>query len=747
MSSFSLLPYGVSAIETDLSQRIEAASTSTGAAVFQSKKGPLGRTLVTNRDTFLELYGKPDPSVSFGHDTCLDFLMESNSLWCVRVHNGAKYAGTTYHIDREVDPTITYKRDFVEGEATDFNYGGRQLQLITFSADLVTGNSVGSIGLDDGGTQSTTSAVVFSTDAATTMTNLAAELSAKIAAMGIIGTVVEVIDTKNLRVISPPNTQLILTAGTVTGGASQPTMTVVEDIKLFDVYAENPGAWANDVGIKITNIDRGTPQRINLTFAGPLVTGNKVNLKINGFAISEVTFDTNSDTTMAALATAIVNCMDTNIGTGGSATVKEVGNGTANDREIVIVSPTAKVDLTLSDLAVTGGSTQTVVNWVETLKSIAPDGTFTLQVFTRDNINRAVEEFRLSLAKQQDGFNNQQNIAQVINESGKRSKYIRVYQPDVAIGLEITTEDTAINWLSGGDDGYAVASSHIKAGWNQFANRQLVSVRLLLNCGYTSVDVHQHMVSIARKRRDALALLDMPSQYQDYQSAVDYRVNILNVDDSYAAICTPDVKIVDEFTDIVRFIPPSGKWASTFAYTDRVRSAWFSNAGLNRGKIRNVIGLRHEYDEGQQKYLQDNQIVPIIRKPGVGYVVWGDDTLQRKASALSNINVRRLLILIEVALTDALDYSVFEPNDSFTRFQIVQMIEGFLQPIRDNRGLYEFLVVCDDSNNKSELVDAGQLNIDVFMKPTLPAKRIRLQNVITRTGATFTELLQLGGNF
>lgn len=750
--AFMLHP-GVYSQEIDLSQRVAAAASSTGAAVFASKKGPLGPQFYTNRDDFMTVYGKPDPSVSFGHDCVIDFLSQANAIFVNRVHNGALWAGLSFLQNKDTAPTATLRRGFVAGSTHDYASGGRQVSVLTFSADLVTLNSIGATTLSSGNTTASTTAVVYATSHAATV---AAYVVALQGALDTIATggVVEIADTttnRSIRIISPENTRVVITGGAVTLGASQPTVTLSSVTKAFDIFAENPGAWGNKVGVKITNVDQGTPQRLRLTFSGALITGNSFTCNVNGTAIAApVTFTTDSDTTMAAIAAAIKTALDTTTGKStGSATVVSIPNSVSNDRQILVIAPDAKADITITGAAVTSGASQATVSVTEVLKRIAPDNTFTLEVYTSDNVATPVETFKVSTALQVNGYGQQQNIAQVINESSNKSKYIRVYQPQESIGYEMLSVEQTTGgpvYLTGGNDGAAVSDSQINAGWDVFKNRNKFEIRILINCGYTSVAVQQKMTALAESRKDCFAILDMPSDKQATIDAVTYRKQELNINSSYAALYTPDLKIADEFSDVIRFVPPSGKIAATFAYTDRTRNVWWSPAGLSRGQVRQIIGLRYDYDDGMLDQLSPNQCNAIIKKPGAGYVAWDDQTLQAQASALSNINVRRLLIAIEVAVTDALDYSVFDPNDDFTRFTIVQMINGFLEPIRTGRGLYSYLVVSDESNNPSYLIDAGQLNVDVYLQPTLPARTILLSTIITKTGASFQELVQRGGS-
>lgn len=751
LSTFYLSP-GVYSQEYDLSQRIGGVQSSTGAIVGASLKGPIDKKFITSVSDFIKYYGEPDPSVSYMHDCAIDFLTQSNSLWVKRVHNGGLWAGAIVHTNAaaKADQTLDYNVDFPTGSPVNYEdgAGSRNVWLITIDAALVTADVIDIDLTWNGGGDTDNPSATFATNSNTTL----AALATAIQSGGPSGTIAEVIDggsstddDRIIRVLSPINSDLVLSGATVdsSGGSGTAVATLVEDCKLFDIFCENPGSWGNDVGYKINNIDKGTKARYKITFSKAFATAHTCTVTINGTAATLVTYATSNDATLVAIVAAIQTVLDANLD-GATAGVISIAGAVDNDREIEIVAPDAETALTIT--VVTGGTSPPAATVSQTLLAIAPTYAFDLNIYTRDNVTTPIEIFRCSLSEQIDGYGNQLNIDQVVNEGTNFSSYVRIYQPEESKLLKVVTEMSSINWLTGGSNGSAVASSHIIAGWDDFADREEIEVRILINGGYTAINIQQYMVSLAEARKDCFAVLDMPSNLQDDTNALNYRESSLNINSSYGAIYTPDLKIVDRYTDIVRFIPPSGMVASTYAYTDRTRATWFSPAGLNRGLVRNIIDLRKTYSQGMRDLLSPAGVNCIIKKRGKGWVVWDDQTLQSKKSALSNINVRRLLILIEVGLTDALDYSVFEPNDEFTRFQIVQLINNFLKPIQQQRGLYQYLTVCDESNNKDYLIDEGQLTVDVYLKPTLPARFVKLSTIITRTGASFQELVAAGGS-
>jgi phage tail sheath protein FI len=234
-------------------------------------------------------------------------------------------------------------------------------------------------------------------------------------------------------------------------------------------------------------------------------------------------------------------------------------------------------------------------------------------------------------------------------------------------------------------------------------------------------------------------VLDIPSTMQDTSDAITYRANDLNLDSSYAAMYTPDVKILDKFNDLELWVPPSGFVAAAYAHTDEVAQAWFAPAGMTRGSL-NISEARKIYTLGHRDALTDSQINAIRYFPnGSGYKIWGADTMQTMASALSNVPVRRLMNMIEKAIGVADLYSVFDPNDQILRSKLKVMISEYLQPIRDAGGLYWYQVICDESNNPPSTIAAGMVVVDAYFDPVITTKRIKLTANILKTGATYRE--------
>lgn len=374
-----------------------------------------------------------------------------------------------------------------------------------------------------------------------------------------------------------------------------------------------------------------------------------------------------------------------------------------------------------------------------TTQTFTPE--FLVQVY--DNTisrNNPVESFNCTLKDFTDGLGVQTEIGQQINGI---SQFVRV-QNNVAAFLTppvIYTVDRT--GMGVGDSGVAVMSSQIILGWNTFEDDEDTEVRILINAGYAIPSVQLKMDTICSIRKDCIALLDVPANRQDANRAIDYRNIDLNLNSNRSALYTSDVFVEDEYSGKRLYIPPSGHMAAVYARTDSETYPWFAPAGMNRGQLA-VLGLRKKYNKGERDNLWKAQINYIRDFKGMGRVVWEQRTLQVKQSGFSYVNVRRLMDTISVALRRSLLFYEFEPNDDFLRLQMKIAIEEYLRVIQQARGIKEFLVVIDASNNPPYITDLGQLNVDILIKPILPVEKIRIRGTITRQGASFSELVASG---
>jgi phage tail sheath protein FI len=210
--------------------------------------------------------------------------------------------------------------------------------------------------------------------------------------------------------------------------------------------------------------------------------------------------------------------------------------------------------------------------------------------------------------------------------------------------------------------------------------------------------------------------------------------------DSYSVFDSTPLYVYNKYQDNYVWIPACGHMAGLCANTDTVADAWFSPAGYNRGNLKGVTKLAYNADQAGRDALYQASINPIVSFPGQGILLFGDKTAQSKPSAFDRINVRRLFIVLEKAISTAAKYQLFELNDQFTQAMFRNMTEPFLRDIQGRRGITDFLVVCDSTNNTPGVVDANQFVADIYIKPARSINFITLNFIATRTGVSFSEI-------
>lgn len=356
----------------------------------------------------------------------------------------------------------------------------------------------------------------------------------------------------------------------------------------------------------------------------------------------------------------------------------------------------------------------------------------------------AVEKHRVHLDFIVNAQGRQVNIEEYIN---RNSRYIRIKQNTQATAFIENPSKRLINALDagqngnypgvqlvGGLNGRRPTNSEIINAWNDlYYDKEVVEIRILMDGGYCVPAVQMAMDSIAKRRMDCFCIHSVPQDYQNFQRAIAYRRSELAIDSSYSALYAPWLLVRDRYTDSDLVMPPAGHIGAAFAYTDKNFSYYWAPAGMDRGRI-NVEGIDVKYDLGMRNALTQSQVNQIRLFPGEGIRIFSADTLQIMQSALTNIPVRRLMIGIETAIERALLYSVFDPNNTVLRSGIETRVSTFLQNFKDAQALYDFGVVCDDSNNPPETIAAGDLVVAIYVDPVLPIKRINLNAIINRTG-------------
>jgi hypothetical protein len=280
-------------------------------------------------------------------------------------------------------------------------------------------------------------------------------------------------------------------------------------------------------------------------------------------------------------------------------------------------------------------------------------------------------------------------------------------------------------------------------GFDKFADPDQSDVSLLVGGPLTTSNVGS-LVAIANTRKDCVAFVSpeinnaSAAEANKLSTALTFRTAVGN--SSYTVIDSGYKYQYDSYNDVYRYVPLNGDIAGLCVRTDLSNDPWWSPAGFNRGIIRNAIRLAYNPGQTHRDTLYQSNINPVITMAGQGTLLYGDKTAQTKPSAFDRINVRRLFIVLEKAIATAAKYSLFEFNDSFTRSQFRSMVEPFLRDVQSRRGITDFLVKCDESNNTSEVIDGNRFVADIFIKPARSINFIQLNFIATKTGVSFTEV-------
>jgi hypothetical protein len=419
---------------------------------------------------------------------------------------------------------------------------------------------------------------------------------------------------------------------------------------------------------------------------------------------------------------------------GQSQWSKDNGRGIGDEMHIVVYDTTG--DITGYDSDVAGQRTSSVIE-------------------TYANVSKS------SVARDSQGSSNY--YADVIF---RESNYI-YWTDHISSGSNWGTDTTStytvvhpitIDELSGGTDDHAVSAGELTLAYDKFADTELHDINLVIGgkgggAGDTAAtqDTHVTMITdLVEIRKDCVGFV---SPYRSATvgvatSAATAARAINNVKtafdlcpaSSYMVFDSSYKYMYDKYNDVYRYVPMCGDTAGLCAYTDGVADPWFSPAGYNRGNVRGAIKLSFNPDKAARDILYQARVNPVVNFPGQGVVLFGDKTSLAKPSAFDRINVRRLFLVLEKAIATAAKYMLFEFNDEFTRAQFRNMIEPFLRDVQGRRGIFDFKVVCDSTNNTGEVIDRNEFIGDIYIKPARSINFITLNFIAVRTGVSFSEV-------
>jgi len=360
-------------------------------------------------------------------------------------------------------------------------------------------------------------------------------------------------------------------------------------------------------------------------------------------------------------------------------------------------------------------------------------------------------------AKQADGTNNY--YKDVINS---QSKYVWWMDHTTAVEVSGTAWGTAVTDgtvykalsdalskpLKGGVTDETATDGKIIDGYMLFANAEQYDISLL-PLGKVNPAVAIAVINdVAETRADCVVFVSpvnkgsgdiiIGSADSNITEITQFRDELPS--SSYAVLDSGYKYQYDRYNDKYRWVPLNGDTAGLCARTDYTNDPWWSPSGLNRGQVKNVVKLATNPDKTQRDTLYKKGVNPVVNFPGQGTVLFGDKTLLSRPSAFDRINVRRLFIVLEKAIATAAKYQLFEFNDSFTRAQFKNLVEPFLRDVQGRRGVTDFRVKCDDTNNTGEVIDRNEFVADIFIKPNRSINFITLTFVAARSSVNFTEI-------
>ena len=303
-----------------------------------------------------------------------------------------------------------------------------------------------------------------------------------------------------------------------------------------------------------------------------------------------------------------------------------------------------------------------------------------------------------------------------------------------------------------GDNGsMEISLGSIISSYDHFANRDLVSLDyLIMGPGLDTISDSQakanNLIAMAQQRKDCLAVIsphrssviDIPNSETQTSNIIEFYSPLQS--SSYAIFDSGYKYTYDRFNNVFRYIPCNGDIAGLICRVNLDFYPWYSPGGQQRGRIRNAIKLAYNPTKSQRDAIYSSRINPIIDQSGAGIILYGDKTALAYASAFDRINVRRLFLTIEQALERAAQAQLFEFNDQITRANFVNIVDPYLRDVQAKRGVFDYLVICDESNNTPDTIDNNEFRADIFLKPTKSINYITLTFVATRTGVSFEEV-------
>ena len=735
-----LVSPGVHVREIDLTNVVPAVSTSIGAIAGPFQKGPVSSvTAINSEEQLLQTFGKPNSSNFEFWFTAANFLQYGDALRVVRAESAIVNAGANSGILIRDDDH--YEASFSTGQGSHGEWTartagtwGNSIGVDICPSARAFSQQLGSLNLVNGagavGDLSITVDNQDATDASIIIGDIIQFYDAS-AIVAIVNGAITV-PTKNLTVDNNSGTiavgMRVLGAGISDGDEVVKVATVTSQTALI---LDKPITVADNIPLVFSAA----------TGHGKVETGN-VEYEVTAISSETLTIRVLDDPAGGGLQTIIPDnslirrrwrfsdLFDAAPGTSDWATAN--ARGELDELHVAVYDKTG--DITGFDVDVKGQRTSSVI-----------------EVFPAMSKNPS--------AKTTQGGNNY--YADVIFRSSNFiywTDHISAgsnWGTDIATGTDYTlVSGVNVDTLTGGTDDYAVTAGEMEIAYDKFADTENLDINLVMGGPSSAVadtiaghDTHVTMITdLVELRRDCVGFV---SPYRAATVGVVSSITATeNVKDAFDACPSSSYMVFDsgykymydKYNDVYRFVPLNGDTAGLCAFTDGVADPWFSPAGYNRGGLRSAIKLSYNPQKADRDILYKARINPVVDFPGQGVTLFGDKTALSRPSAFDRINVRRLFLVLEKAIATAAKFQLFEFNDEFTRAQFRNLVEPFLRDVQGRRGIFDFKVVCDTTNNTGEVIDRNEFIGDIYIKPARSINFITLNFIAVRTGVAFSEV-------
>jgi len=732
-----LVSPGVHVREIDLTNVVPSVSTSIGAIAGPFQKGPVSAvTAISSEEQLLSTFGKPNSSNFEWWFTAANFLQYGDALRVVRAESAILNAGANSGILIRDDDH--YEASFSTGQGSHGEWTARTAgthgnslgvdicpSAKAFSQQLGTLNLVngaGAIGdlsitVDD---QNATSATIAIGDIIKFITNNSVIATSN----GAI-----TVASKNLTVDTVSGTlavgQRVVGAGISDGDevvkvATVTSQTAVILDKAITVADNIPLAFTTDAAVESGNVEYevtavSTNDLTIRVLDDPSGAGLQTIIPDNSYIRRRWRFSDLFDSAPGTSDWSIANA-----------------RGELDELHVAVYDKTG--DITGYDVDVKGQRTSSVIEvWPAMSKNSAAKTTQGGGNYYADVI-----------------FRGSNFIYWTDHISGGSN-----WGTDIATGTDYTlVAGVNSDTLTGGTDDYSVTAGEIELAYDKFADTENLDINLIMggpSSGVADTEAGQDtlvtmITDLCELRRDCVGFV---SPYRGatvgVTSSITQTENVKNAFDkcpssSYMVFDSGYKYMYDKYNDVYRFVPLNGDTAGLCANTDAVADPWFSPAGYNRGGVRSAIKLSYNPQKADRDILYKARINPVVDFPGQGVTLFGDKTALTKPSAFDRINVRRLFLVLEKAIATASKFQLFEFNDEFTRAQFRNLVEPFLRDVQGRRGIFDFRVICDTTNNTGEVIDRNEFIGDIYIKPARSINFITLNFIAVRTGVAFSEV-------